>query len=79
MKKKKVAKNAKFSRNDFAGNPTLGTFKRILTAVFHAVYNFETHWELKSQIIKTATINIIQFQNNIWTVLIKFLVKGMNF
>ena len=28
---------------------SLGTFNRILIAVFHAVYNFETHWELKSQ------------------------------
>ena len=31
---------------------SLGTIKRILIAVFHAVYNFETHWELKSQIYK---------------------------
>ena len=26
---------------------SLGTVKRIQKAVFHAVYNFETHWELK--------------------------------
>ena len=32
-------------------------------AVFHAVSNFETNWELKSQIL--IPINIIQFQNNI--------------
>ena len=29
--------------------------------------------------IKTTTVNIIQFQNIIWTVKIKFLVKEMNF
>ena len=30
---------------------SLGTLKRILIAVFHAVYYFETHWKLKSQIL----------------------------
>ena len=34
---------------------------------------------LNTKSIKTTTINIIQYQNNIWTVKIKFLVKGMNF
>ena len=43
---------------------SLGTLKKlILMAVFHAVSNFETNWELKSQIL--IPLNIIQFQNNI--------------
>ena len=47
------------------------------------VCNFESHWEHKSipntRSIKTTTLNIIEFQNNIRAVKIKFLVKGMNF